>query len=331
MSDLLEIHLKVDTGEIPPYLRITVNDNQIFDGVVCESMTLRHQTELTNRLTISMEKSGKTKMVVDSGDHQTVIADVSLNGLDQHADTFGVFEQRNNPYVDDAKMEGNHMSLNGCWQLDVPVFRQPFMPELKLNGGPRDTFSDARIACFGCSFTYGSFLEYDQTWPYYLGDAKNYGMGGHSISAIVGSAHWYVQNFKCDKLVMLLPDVYRFQIQNQQKEWWSWCPSTNKKFSGGPKELIRDVVMFGEASLLFSGGVNRMKELLAEINEKTDLYITSWSSETYDMLIKKIRGESEILPFYERSSEFRMAPDDLHPGPDHNRFFANEIRPIIGG
>lgn len=331
MSDIIEIFLEPNIGKVPPRLKVSVASVIIFEGIVNKKMTLKYETELSRRLVINIEKSGKTKKVVDSREPQEVlISCVLLNGFDQHPDKFGIFEQKNNPYVKDRSLQGNEMALNGTWALDVPVFGQKFIPELERM--QRDSFENTQIACFGCSFTYGSYLDDDQTWPHYLGgDVKNYGVGGNSISAIVGTAHWYVSNFRCDKLIMLLPHVCRLQFHDQQKGLWTFIPFQGDERNGPSprKKIIEDIVMFGEPSLIFSGYARRMKELLGEINKKTDLYLSSYDMDTYNMVKKILPDDCKILPFYELSDKFDMASDKKHPGPEHNKIFANQIKPII--
>ena len=314
---------------IPPRFRIAINGTEVFDGLIDRVKSIKYQIDLRDRLIITIHKTGKTKEVVDRKEPQEVLVEeVLLNGLSQHPEKFGKFFQEDNPYVKDQTIQGNEMSLNGSWTLDVPVFRQMFIPELGKQ--QRDPFSDTDTACFGCSFTYGARLEYDQTWPYHLGDgAKNFGVGGNSISAIVGTAHWYVQNFKCDKLVMLLPHVCRLQFNDQKTGLWTFIPFRDN--DPRTKEMIKDIVFFGEPSLLFSGYSNWMKKLLMEIKQKTDLYITSYQPDTYDLLEKTMRGICKFLPLYDMAPEYEKASDQEHPGPEHNRIFANQIRPIIGG
>jgi len=326
MVDTVVINL-TPNKVIPPQLRIAINGTEVFDGVIDRARSIRHEIELQDRLNITIHKTGKTKEMVDRKESQEVLVEeVLLNGLSQHPDKFGTFVQKDNSYVKDQTIEGNEMALNGSWSLNVPIFRQEFVPEFGQT--QRDQFTDTGTACFGCSFTYGALLDDNQTWPYHLGDAKNFGVGGNSISAIVGTAHWYVQNFKCNRLVMLLPHVCRLQLHDQHKGSWTFIPF---KTDGEAKETVKDIVMFGEPSLLFSGYATRMKELLVEINEKTDLYITSYQPDTYDMLDKTMNGVCKILPFYEMSAEFEMASDNDHPGPEHNRIFANQIKEILGG
>jgi hypothetical protein len=316
---------------IPPRIRININGTEVFDDLLYRSKSIRHEIDLQDRLNITIHKTGKTKEVVDREEPQSVLVEeVLLNGLSQHPDKFGSFMQEDNPYVKDRSIQGNEMSLNGRWLLDVPVFRQSFIPELDQT--QRDRFANAETACFGCSFTYGAKLEYEQTWPYHLGSgAKNYGVGGNSISAIVGTAHWYTQNFKCEKLVMLLPHVCRLQFNDQKIGLWTFIPFQGNRTNAETKEMIKDIVMFGEPSLLFSGYSNRMKELLVEINQKTDLYITSYQQDTYEVLEKTMRGICKFLPLYDMAPEYEKASDQEHPGPEHNRIFANQIRPILGG
>jgi len=318
---------------IPPHLIIAINGTEVFDGLIDRAKSIRHEIDVKDRLKITIHKTGKTKEVVDRKEPQEVLVEeVLLNGLSQHPEKFGKFFQKDNSYVDDETIEGNEMSLNGEWSLDVPVFRQPFIPELAETKDLRDQFADTETACFGCSFTYGSKLEYEQTWPYYLGsDTKNYGVGGNSISAIVGTAHWYVQNFKCENLVMLLPQFCRLQIEDQKNGLWTFIPFQADKIDREAKETVRDIVMFGEPSLMFSGYSHRMKELLIEINQKTNLYVTSYQPDTYELIDKTMNGVCKILPFYEMSDDFERASDQSHPGPEHNRIFANQIRGIIGG
>jgi len=331
LSDYIEISLKTDVGRVPPNLKVSIGDEIVFNDLLDNDKIIKHQTQLSKRLVIQIEKSGKTKSVADANEPQSVLVEkISLNGLDQHASKFGVFEQKDNSYVKDQKVNGNEMALNGTWRMDVPVFRQPFIPE--LNGHQRNAFSDARVACFGCSFTYGNLLEYNQTWPHFLGDGvKNFGVGGNSISSIVGTANWYVQNFKCDKLVMLLPHVCRLQYQVNKKAVMTFIPFLLEEYKGILNDVQKEIVMFGEPSLMFSGYITKTKELMNKINQKTDLYLSSYQKDTYDFLTQEFDGISRILPFYDLDEKFSLAPDNLHPGPDHNRIFANQIRPIIGG
>lgn len=331
MLDQIEIHLSTDIGEVPPHLKIYIGNQVIFDRLLKKDTKLKHETKLSDHLIIKIEKSGKTKAVADSGKPQYVsVQKVLLNGLDQHANFFGRFDQNDNPYIEDQSFEGNSMALNGSWVLDVPVFRQPFLPDPKKNF--RHPFTDAGIACFGCSFTFGSCLEIGETWPSLLSkDAKNYGIGGSSISSIIGTARAYIEKHTCEKMVILLPHPCRLQLEDTDGSILTLMPGRTPEVEKKFKEIGRDIVMFGEASLLMSGYALDLVENLKEISKKTELFLSSYTQDTYDCLTFLNDGLFKVLPFYEMSEEFELASDNQHPGPDHNRIFANEIRGIIGG
>lgn len=331
MLDQVEIYLNTDIGEVPPHLKIYIGDDVIFDRLLEKDTNLKHETKLSDHLIIKIEKSGKTKSVADSRQPQYVsVEKVLLNGLDQHANFFGRFNQSDNSYIEDQSIEGNSMALNGSWVLDVPVFRQPFLPDLKYKF--RHSFADARIACFGCSFTFGSCLELEETWPSLLSkDAKNYGVGGSSISSIIGTAVAYLEKHTCEKMAILLPHPCRLQLKDTDGSILTLLPGRTPEVEKKFKQISRDIVMFGEGSLLMSGYALKLVENLKQISKKTELYLSSYSQETYDCLPFLNDDLFKILPFYEMSSECEMASDGEHPGPDHNRIFADQIRPIIGG
>lgn len=343
MLDDIEIVLKPNVGEAPlPYLKIEVCGHKIYEDIGWpDKYSLKSTLPLAeeNRLNITIHKTGKTKKVVDSGEPQEIIIEeVLLNGMSQHPDKFGTFMQKDNPYVKDDLLKGNHLALNGIWELDVPIFRQKFLPDMAQPY--RDTFEDTKIACFGCSFTFGSELEYDQTWPYFIGkDAKNYGMGGSSISSIVGTARAYLEDHSCEKMIILLPHPCRLQLEDKDGTVHTLLPGRSPDVENKFKDINRDIVIFGEGSLLLSGYANSLKENLKAISDKTDLYLSSYTPETYDCLPSLnedypgnvIGAKFKILPFYEMSGEYEMASDKEHPGPDHNRAFTKQITPILGG
>jgi len=324
MVDTVVINL-TPNKVIPPQLRIAINGTEVFDGVIDRARSIRHEIELQDRLNITIHKTGKTKEVVDRKEPQEVLVEqVLLNGLDQHPDKFGVFDQKDNSYVKDQTIEGNEMALNGVWEFDIPVFRQPFVPHPDKDY--RDEFTDTGTACFGCSFTYGSFLEYDQTWPYHLGgNTKNYGVGGSSISSVIGTAREYVKNFDCEKIAILLPHPCRLQLEDDTGKVHTLLPGRSPEIEKKFEEISRDIVMFGESSLLLAGYSNDLKNILKEISQKTKVYLSAYDKDVYDCLSLLNEGHYKMLPFYEMSSEFTLASDNAHPGPEHNRLFAESV------
>jgi len=333
MLDKIEISLKPKYSAEPPFVSVKIDGDIIYEGPLDSNKGLVHNAELSESFSIEIDKRGKTKSLAKAGENQEVkISSLLLNGLSVHPDKFGKFYQNGNAFVGEKIIDGDTMALNGVWKLDLPIFRQPFAPDLD----PylyREKFSNTDIACFGCSFTWGWLLNHDQTWPYYLSNtkSKNYGVGGNSISSIIGTAHWFAKNFECNQMILLLPHPCRLQVKDNDK----FCtllpgrtPEIEKKF-----ETIQKVIAkHGETSLLISGYANTIRELLSEINtEIQNLYITSYQEDLYKLLPTIVGGTAKVLPFYNLDKNLPLASDNEHPGPDHNRIFANQIRPIIGG
>jgi hypothetical protein len=345
LFDQIKISLWADIQHQSPSVSISINGADVFSGTVDRPMVLDHKAKKSSRLNVIIKKSGKTKEMADRNQPQEIVVeDVSMNGLSLHPDKFGKFHQSGNPYARDKTLEGSIMALNGSWELDIPIFRQEFVPN--LDKPYRDQFVDTEVACFGCSFTYGFQLQDHQTWPHLLG-GKNYGWaddgptgaikqiveGGSCISSIVGTANEYLKKNHCEKMVLLMPHPCRLQVvdEGKVKMLLPQHSSTTTELAPGFREMSKDIVLFGEASLILSGYANTLKDLLRDMSRKTKIFISAYQQETYECF-QALEDESfRILPFYEMSEEFEMAPDNLHPGPDHNRIFANKIKEIVLG
>ena len=78
-----------------------------------------------------------------------------------------MFEQKDNPYTDDSSIQTVELSLNGIWTIRLPIYSILGTATLIKNKF-RNNIEDCDIACFGCSFTYGSYVDYNETWPYLL-------------------------------------------------------------------------------------------------------------------------------------------------------------------
>jgi hypothetical protein len=327
-KDKLEIVLDTQFGSMPAHLVVKIDDETVFDDILENSRSLKSYHSLKDHYKIQIRKTGKTLDLVKKHEVQkVVIKDVLLNGLSQHPDKFGRFEQRDNPYVKDTVIQGNELSLNGVWDLELPVFRQAFETPSLDGKYLRDTFQDTEIACFGCSFTYGWGLDNAESWPYYLSPTrtKNYAWGGNCIADIVAVAEYYIENYRCDKMLMLLPHPCRLQVKDEDGRLLALLPGRSPQVEKKFPKLNRDIVLYGETSLILSGYVNVMKDIFKEISQRTRLYVSAYDRDLYQHMIDIKDDTFELLPFYERCKEYKFASDGEHPGPDHNRIFAENI------
>ena len=166
---------------------------------------------------IEITKTGKTLELVKKNHEQVItIENINLNGIDLKTQEFGEFRIRDNPYVDDETLQTGRLHLNGKWRLELPKrsLVGTFDPS---NKKLRDEVGDCDIACFGCSQTFGSFLEYDQSWPAQLQkitgkSVKNYGIQASNINEITSFVDHYVKNYKTDTILLYLPHTFRRQM-----------------------------------------------------------------------------------------------------------------------
>jgi len=84
-----------------------------------------------------------------------------------------------------------------------------------------------KIACFGCSNTFGEGLPAEETWPYFLQEklgsntytCHNFGVCGASADHMCRSIYTYLQENTPSYIVCLFPDIFRneFYDMNNQK------------------------------------------------------------------------------------------------------------------
>lgn len=332
MLDIVSLQIKPTYTKIPPHIKILVNNQLLYEGLIKESKTFTTEVLIDNKLSIKIFKQGKTLKIVKNKQTQSItIEQVLLNAFSQHPDIYGQFSVKNNPYVNDHLLQTNQLALNGTWTLDIPVFRQPFVSHYAIySDNIRDKFQNTEIACFGCSFTYGANLEYNESWPYYL-DSKNFGLGGRTISDILGTALEYVQKFKCKKIIFLLPGPWRLQLYNDENnEYIVLRPGhegvgKTKKY----KNIIRQVAMYGESSLLLSGYVNDLLKTIEKISKYCEVFVSCYDKDFYEDISTFNRQNFMLLPFYERSEEYPCIDKEGHPGAMHNKIFADQIKGYV--
>jgi hypothetical protein len=324
----------VHTGPFS-FLKIYAQNNLIFEGQAENYMEFNFSYPDIDRFIIKIKKIGKTKDIVDQHLKQEIIvASVKLNGCDMHADKFGNFFQCNNAYLDSQNIANtNKLYLNGEWSVDLPIFGyQVNQSVLHLNNF-RDTVEHSNVACFGCSFTYGANLKPQQTWPHYLSQKlvgriiKNYGRGGNSIQEIMSTALDYAKNYDAESVICLLPHPSRMQLINpDNNELFTFYPGRSPKIDKKFPRLCKDIVMYGETSLLLSGYVNKFKNIIEQIKATgKKVFISCYDIELYEILKNLSLDSITLLPYYERDKNYPCSDDAGHPGEIHNRLFAENV------
>jgi|TARA_R110000822_G_scaffold153404_1_gene292879 hypothetical protein len=331
-SGKISLHTVYDST--PSAITVTVGQEKIFDGELQKAVTLDFQWFDDNSFKIKISKTGKTMAVVKRMHRQEVVVEnLSINGFTLHPEKFGEFKSNDNPFVADSTLQTNRLDLNGEWTLDVPLFPLHGIATLRSYKEFRDTLSDSDTACFGCSFTYGTAIEPYNTWPAVLGSStgrivKNYGIGGSNNQEIIANALEYVSNYKTNNVILMLCHFCRLQLA-KGGQIYNWHPTSD--IQDFFPDQLRQMVNHGETSLLFAGQVPYFTNMIEKIkrNISGNVYVSTYIEDHYKCLEKIAPKDFILLPFYELSKDLQFASDGQHPGPEHNRLFAERISKYI--
>ena len=174
-------------------------------------------------------------------------------------------------------------------------------------------------------------LESNETWPSHLNKLlgkkiKNFGIKGSNNQEIIATALDYSSKYKVHDIIILLCAFARLQLKDKNKIYSWWPNHPNKKIEKQFQNTINNIVNYGESSILFSGQVLDLKEQVEQIKENIsgNVYVSSYIPEQYDIL-KATTTSLNILPIYDVSKDYQLASDNLHPGSEHNRQFAESV------
>jgi len=333
MIHKINILLKTIYDSTPAHLQVFIKGKNIYNDLLKKDIELTHSYDDDDDfLLIKIIKTGKNLELVKKNHQQIVtIKKLHLNNFNIYPDKFGKYYQIDNPYVKDSCLQTDCLALNGEWVFNIPLFKLKGISALETNLKFRDNVVNSDISCFGCSFTWGGLLENNHTWPWYLSlltgkNVKNYGIGGSNNPEILSTTLDYVNKYQTNNVFILLCHFCRLQLKKLNKIY-SWHPHSEKHICELFPDEIKKMVKYSETELLIAGQVPDFYEIIKNIKKKItgNIYISTYIKDHYECLKKLKNDDFILLPFYELSKEYKMARDGLHPGPEHNRLFAESV------
>ena len=316
---------------------------KIKDNVVNQKLTTAGVFEFdyddSKWLQFEIHKTGKTKALADKGHKQELLVkSVTLNGFNCHPELFGSFATKENPYVNDSTLNTTKCTLNGVWSIKVPIWNLNGINGFDLQSKMRDVAKDCSIATFGCSFTYGSYMDNTDTWPAQLSKLTgrtvlNFGVQGSNNTEIIENALYLTKNYNVDDVVLLLCHFSRLQFKDEDGDVFNKAgegvisATLQMKWPKKFRHEMDKIVNYGQTELLFAGQsknfLEKIKEIKKHINGK--IYVSTYIEDHYRCL-QMIQNEDFILlPFFTIDKTMQMAPDGDHPGESHYRHFAKNI------
>jgi hypothetical protein len=332
------INLKIKSiyDSDPCYLKIISNKSDvIFEGLVKEDLELSFNYLDLNKVLLEIQKSGKDIDIVKKNYKQIIIIEsLTMNGCSLHPEKFGKFYQSNNVYLKDSVIQTDTLSLNGVWSLELPCWNINGIPTLDTKKF-RDHVDDCDIACFGCSFTYGSLVSKEETWPYLLGKkidkvVLNYGIRGSNNQEIFANAIEYSKKYNCRNIILLLCHFCRLQLFLPKTNMLvNWHPTQETKIKD---EIITDqtkkMLLYSEDSIILSSQVKQIINFIETIEKNISgrVHISCYIKEQYDLLSEIKEIKDRLLPIFYLDPKFTLASDNLHPGPKHYEQWIDEIK-----
>lgn len=272
---------------------------------------------------------------------QRVEIKVYYNGVEKDSTSLCTFFMKNNKYVKNIQLaKYNSIHFNGI--LTINFFKRWF--ECNILEGRQildnknlpvqwirdysecslriDTkIQEYDIVCLGCSYTYGSGLENEQSWPKILENKTklktgNFATPACGIDGIYKQFLFVKQNFKTKKIFILLPIFERKRYKFQFGEYPVELLFTNNNAGQlvGKKQLR---VMKEKLLLRKKIGCRYIKLLSKDSN----VFMSSWANDVYENIPIEKR-----LPQYPNLETFQeRATDGTHPSYKHNELFVEKI------
>ena len=320
MNEIL-IEISTKYTSIPSYCKIYCCDEIVFDGFVYKNIKLDFQKNIDENFKLQIFKSGKTlELLKKKHIQELVIEKIILNGIELKIKEFGSFETKDNNFVKDVTLQTNICNLNGCWNFQLPR-RQLIgkINEAKIKERFK-VLSNADIACFGCSETQGLHIEENKRWPNVLGsmmnrNINNYGIGGSNINEITAFIKYYLKNFNCSTIIMLLPHTMRKQLYDKGTNEYVNVSTTHQS--------NKEIILHGEEHSV-ADLAGKLKNFCDNIsNNKIKIFFSSTHRSEYN-LFSKTPCKKYMLPLIDKDL-FPIASDCVHGGIEYNRAFAESI------
>lgn len=203
------------------------------------------------------------------------------------------------------------------------------------------------LGCFGCSITFGTGLDYNDTWPSLLNPNHiNLSLPALGIDGIFLNLNNALKKFKWKKTIIVLPNwerkIFRFQLPSGEfcrvpvvvsnMEWahsrlkhWAW-QTFNRQLTRDYLEKWKKQYQKNTMFIMSDNIIEYNKRFLNKIvqlceKHQGEYYISSWDEEVYEYINKEL-PKNNLLPYFEKID---IANDDKHPGPNSHKIWVEKI------
>lgn len=202
--------------------------------------------------------------------------------------------------------------------------------------------TETDLAVFGCSFTFGLGLPKEMLWHNILAKELNlsylnFGMCGASIKSIIDVFCIVSKHIKIKRAIFLLPSLMRTQLAKTHPskdtvDYLSAIPGHNSHLCNSYgldtesyyKSLPEEELQKDAKEAVY------LSEYIAQ-HRNIDIYYNSWDPDTQKLLKSMKLKNGVVVPDWWTPDYLQgdVARDKMHPGPNHHKYWANEIKPFI--
>ena len=304
---------------------------------------------------------------IENASATILIKKILFNGVEANIFHNTSFTMNNNRWIENKTLKSVHrIDHNGTFALDVTeqyiapiksqhwhvsynindyIFNYNFTNDvfdLKYKPRNHDNIVPDAICVLGDSFTYGTYLDNDQTWPGILEEklkkpVNNLAVPGAGIDLVYNNFVKICKEHSFQKIIIVLPNLERriikcrvddgkfyrvpnaFTPNDDANPWrYSNYPVVIKKRKHVEEQIVKDV------DCTYSKRILKKMVTFAE-KRNIALFLSSRDHDTYNFLQSLTLSNSRLLPFYDMGWFKERAPNGHHPTPAHNNRFVDLI------
>jgi len=346
----IKIILKPTFKTVFPFVSLKLNNQQIINQHIEKKIEINECiSDDQKKLKIDIQRSGRTKFVVDHENEQSVIIDtIEINNIPIKIE-LGKFITTNNNYVKDDIAHTKELKLNGHYQLEIPV--------LSIIGERNDKVKNLKkfnqkninvdVALFGASMTTWNFEEgippifnKNNYADLFIKRFKNYnclnlGFGGLSNQEIFENVkHFFKHNNSKIVFIQLISCLGR-QIKNSSTGKlyrWSLHLDNSKQndfideFTGITPKHILDYFVYLDIVPLLALQLPYIQELIDENEQRgSRVYLISYFKQEYNVYKKAF--PNNVTPYFDIDPNTKYCKDNGYHATleEHEKFYENLV------
>jgi hypothetical protein len=237
----------------------------------------------------------------------------------------------------------NCQSPYGCFK-DLGCAHYPEWKRFELQ------HHDYDLVALGCSFTAGTGILKEKTWPSLLaegdeGSVLNLGFPGAGCDSIlVNLKTILLKKIKFKKIVILLPTTNRKLLRVKKHGLnFNFCFSRDTQFDRDtpPFDLFFDknehqeIIKRAHRKLVLGHPNRRDQKIVNRIvsclrSAGVDFFISSWCDVVYDILLSCINNQKNLLPKFNEDNDTATGRDGGHPAEHIHEKWVKSIKRQVG-